>query len=78
MTGQNLGRAAKATARICQAGRRYRSEEAAVDLPVLGIDVGKFEFHCALNVEGQVHTNHFPNSFSRLRTIASVAFEPSC
>jgi len=40
-----------------------------VVLPVLGIDVGKFEFYCALNVEGQVRTNHFPNSaagFERL------------
>jgi transposase len=40
-----------------------------VDLPVLGIDVGKFEFHCALSVKGQVHTNHFPHSeagFERL------------
>jgi hypothetical protein len=33
-----------------------------VGLAVLGIDVGKFEFHCALNVKGRVHTNHFPYS----------------
>ena len=40
-----------------------------MDLPVLGIDVGKFEFHCALRVKDQVHTNHFPHSavgFERL------------
>ncbi|MGB6519797.1 MAG: transposase, partial [Candidatus Cybelea sp.] len=39
-------------------------------MPVLGIDVGKFEFHCALSVKGQVYTNHFPHSesgFERLR-----------
>lgn len=38
---------------------------------VLGIDVGKTEFHCALSVAGQVYWNHFANSvrgFSRLRT----------
>lgn len=36
---------------------------------ILGIDVGKFEFHCALLVEGSVRANHFPNStdgFKRL------------
>ena len=40
-----------------------------MDLAVLGIDVGKFEFHCALSVKDQVHTNHFPHSaagFERL------------
>jgi hypothetical protein len=40
-----------------------------VDLAVLGIDVGKFEFHCALSVKDRVHTNHFPHSgagFERL------------
>jgi transposase len=40
-----------------------------VDLAVLGIDVGKFEFHCALSVKDQVLTNHFPHSaagFERL------------
>ncbi len=40
-----------------------------MDLPVLGIDVGKFEFYCALSVTGQVRTNHFPHSaagFERL------------
>jgi hypothetical protein len=69
MTGRNPGRAAKATARICQTGRRYRGKEGVVDLPVLGIDVGKFEFHCPLRVKDQVHTNHFRHSaagFERL------------
>ena len=40
-----------------------------MDLAVLGIDVGKFEFHCALSVKDRVHTNHFPHSgagFERL------------
>jgi transposase len=40
-----------------------------VDLVVLGIDVGKFEFHCALIEGEQVRSNHFPNSaagFERL------------
>lgn len=40
-----------------------------MDLAVLGIDVGKFEFHCALGIEGEFHSNHFPNStvgFERL------------
>ena len=40
-----------------------------MDLAVLGIDVGKFEFHCALDVQGDVRSNHFPNtdaSFQRL------------
>jgi transposase len=40
-----------------------------VDLAVLGIDVGKFEFHCALNVQGDVRSNHFPHTdagFQRL------------
>lgn len=40
-----------------------------MDLSVLGIDVGKFEFHCALNIEGQVHTNHFPNSSARFERL---------
>ncbi|MFY9886662.1 MAG: transposase, partial [Candidatus Cybelea sp.] len=31
-------------------------------MAVLGIDVGKFEFHCALRVKDQVHTNRFPHS----------------
>lgn len=37
---------------------------------VLGIDVGKSEFHCALGVGEQLRANHFPNSksgFARLR-----------
>ncbi len=39
-------------------------------LAILGIDVGKFDFHCALTLKGQIRTNHFPNSksgFGRLR-----------
>lgn len=38
-------------------------------LAVLGIDIGKREFHCALSVGGEVRSNHFPNSrlgFDRL------------
>jgi transposase len=38
---------------------------------VLGIDVGKGEFHCALLVEGRLRSNSFPNSaagFERLVT----------
>jgi transposase len=31
-------------------------------LAILGIDVGKSDFHCALSVKDQVRTNHFPNS----------------
>jgi len=37
----------------------------------LGIDVGKSDFHCALNVGDDVRTNHFSNSkagFARLRS----------
>ena len=49
-----------------------------MDLAVLGIDVGKFEFHCALSVKDQVHTNHFPPFRSGFRKIASLAFKPSC
>lgn len=40
-----------------------------MDLPALGIDIGKFEFHCALLVGSKPHSNHFPNSavgFERL------------
>ena len=39
-------------------------------MAILGIDVGKTDFHCALSVGGQLRTNHFPNSksgFVRLR-----------
>lgn len=39
-------------------------------LAILGIDIGKSDFHCALSVGKSVRTNHFPNSrsgFSRLR-----------
>ena len=39
-------------------------------IAILGIDVGKSEFHCALRVSDDIRTNHFPNSktgFSRLR-----------
>ena len=42
-----------------------------MELAVLGIDVGKTEFHCALSMAGRIHWNHFANSlggFSRLRT----------
>lgn len=38
---------------------------------VLGIDVGKADFHCSLLVSGQSRTNSFPNSkagFARLTT----------
>jgi transposase len=38
---------------------------------ILGIDVGKADFHCALLVEGRSRSNSFPNSqlgFDRLLT----------
>lgn len=41
-----------------------------MDLAVLGVDVGKTEFHCALIVGDVIRSNHFPNSaagFSQLR-----------
>jgi transposase len=33
-------------------------------LAILGIDIGKADFHCALSVKGQLRANHFPNSKS--------------
>jgi len=41
-----------------------------VTLAILGIDVGKSDFHCALVVGNSVRSNHFPNSkngFSQLQ-----------
>jgi transposase len=38
---------------------------------VLGIDVGKADFHCALLVEGRVRANSFPNSAAGFERLAA-------
>jgi transposase len=39
--------------------------------PVLGIDVGKADFHCALLVEGRARSNSFPNSVAGFERLAA-------
>src|ERR1700693_2667843 len=71
MIARNRGRVG-CESPYCQAGRTYRRKRRLrMELAVLGIDVGKTEFHCALSMAGRIHWNHFANSlggFSRLRT----------
>lgn len=62
MTERNPGRA-DGNSPYRQDGRIYRGQGGCgVDLAVLGVDVGKTDFHCALIMGDVVRSHPFPNS----------------
>jgi transposase len=68
MIERNLGRAL-ATARIVRLVESTAYKEESMALAILGIDMGKREFHCALSADDVVRSKAFSNSktgFSQL------------